>query len=389
MAPLLERNAVILEELERDWSKLSPLRTIEFRARFANWESDDTPLCESVELCAKRFMEFAESQGCECKCSISSSDGCLHVTASKKMKPTAINVTFLQERLQVFLNELPYGEFCDWGYPPRKEITFWPRDSPVNYQASEDRSAVLFGEALVADPVKIWSINSKLINSGNLDFALVPSEFLRFARTRQPVDAQPTASAFSQWVYSLYGHAYGDVADCERGKHAERDIWTRRSSVATCNDNKFLRSNNSPWRLIHNGLHLDTKEPPHYIELSQLSVNNQLLRAFPDLVYFNQDKSEIIIVEIKYSQLSIPRNLWPNVWAQLWCYSHIPTALSARKVTVIGEVWGDRWIKSRRRKGAPVTEERLICLRASVRRDPRVLAFDQFFRELFRIYSGS
>ena len=115
------------------------------------------------------------------------------------------------------------------------------------------------------------------------------------------------------------------------------------------------------------------------------------LRASPDLIYINDKSSEIIIVEIKYSRLLITRNLWPNIWAQLWCYSQIPMVDEAQTVTVIGEVWGELEgtgpLPEGRRRGYADGQSPL-CLRASVRRDPRSPAYDNFFRQLFKIYCG-
>ena len=147
----------------------------------------------------------------------------------------------------------------------------------------------------------------------------------------------------------------------------------------------FLRS---PWYLIHNGLHIDENNIK-YFQVPNLCVAGEPLRASPDLIYVNKKTSEVIIVEIKYSQLQITKNLWPNVWAQLWCYSHIAVTANAPKVTVVGEVWGKIWSSGRGRGRNRTPGERLICLRASVRRNPRASAYDQFFRALFKIYSGT
>ncbi len=52
---------------------------------------------------------------------------------------------------------------------------------------------------------------------------------------------------------------------------------------------------------------------------------------------------------------------------------------------VIGEVWYDEFV----RVGRGQSRERHVTLRASVKRNPRLLSCDRFFRELFEIYSGS
>ena len=125
----------------------------------------------------------------------------------------------------------------------------------------------------------------------------------------QPVDPQPTASAFSQWVYSLYGRAEGSEEDVADGKAAEQDIWERRRGAASCNDNHFLREAGWHWSLIHNGLDLRDRDRSNHFLAPDLRVNGEPLRASPDLVYANPDKSEVMIVEIKFSRQALPKNL--------------------------------------------------------------------------------
>jgi hypothetical protein len=375
---LIEENRQILADLEAEWHDLGPVRPVEFRGRFVDWGLGNPITPRSA---AENFAIFAKEQGCEC--SIAMGEGTTwYVTATKKMEPTAPNITFLQESLKSFAEEYDGGFLEGWSYPRKKEVTFYPDCKRSNENAAEARAAVLFGSALVKDPLRrdrgLFGEPAPPLRS----FKLVPSEFLRRARDRPPDDVQPTASAFSQWVYSLYGDAHGSDEDRDRGKEAEEDIWERRRAAKGCNDNNFLRTNASPWRLIHNGLHIYDNDSPNYFELSRLRVKGRPLRVNPDLVYLNSEISEVLIVEIKHSHLPVTKNLWPNVWAQLWCYSHIDAAVYAKKVTVVGEVWSDVW--SRGSHG-----EKVICLRSAVRRNPRARAYDRFFRTLFQIYCGS
>ena len=268
-------------------------------------------------------------------------------------------------------------------------------------------------------------------------FELIPSEFLRRAQASPPENPQPTASAFSQWIYSLYGRASGSKEDREAGRTVEKSVWDRRKDTFGCNDNAFLRRTGSDWTLVHNGLQIDDAEKSEYFSVKSLVVNKEPLRASPDLIYINGKTSEALIVEIKYSRLLITSNLWPNVWAQLWCYSQIDIVSNARKTTVVGEVWGELEASGDRfesgatggeleasgdrlelrataeimnRKGKLVMRptvkvrdmrptvkvrdrsypdgESPLCLRASVRRNPRAPAYDRFFRRLFEIYCG-
>lgn len=388
---LLEQNAQKLAELEEDWSDLGPLRWIMFHARFSE-NVDRREGCLPAQEAAEGLAALAQEEGCETSC-YGDQYGDWSVVASKKMEPTAANVTVLEELLKSFVDE-ECGYFDGWGYPPKKNIHFWP-DSRSNISAIRDRAEVLFGSELVLDPFMPTGrgIFSEPIPESWGQFSLVPSDFLRRAQSMPPEDPQPTASAFSQWIYSLYAHAYGSDEDRIQGKDVEGDILAvrlaeRRRATLSCIDNGFLRSTHSPWILMHNGLHIDQDSRPDYFRLPQLRVKDEPLRVSPDLLYINKRDSKAVIIEIKHSRLPIPKNLWPNVWAQLWCYSHIDAAASANDVTVIGEVWGDKWSRGYGRGHRRVDGQRLLCLRASVRRNPRAPAYDRFFRRLFQIYGG-
>lgn len=257
------------------------------------------------------------------------------------------------------------------------------RRNPGNVDSTIERASILFNAS-----------HCSVIMNRNFDhsdpedppktFKIIPSQFLRLAKRNKPRQPQPTASGFSQWIYSLYAKAYGDDDDRERGIALEQELIDLRKQSAYSLDNTFLRSLQSEWRLIHSGLHAHGDDAIDYFNIRHLPVNYLPLRASPDLIYQNWRRSEILIVEIKNSRLPITTNLWPNVWAQLWCYAQISQALNARKVTVVGEVWGEHWTGWRGDKYSRLQ----VYLRASVRRDPRAPAYDRFFRSLFDIYRG-
>lgn len=282
-----------------------------------------------------------------------------------------------------------------------KSIAFWPERNMFgdmkskNRQAADNRMLTLFGSLKVSDPMRrSITVNGRSSVNKNLEapssFKLEPSEFLARARQKPPREPQPTASGFSAWLYSLYSRAYGDNQDRERGKEVEQDVLDRRRRATLCNDNEFLRGISSAWELVHNGIQPRADQPPHNFEVDHLRVGGIPLRASPDLIYHNADLSKVVIVEIKYTTMDIPTNLWPNVWGQLWCYSQLNLAIEAQTVCVVGEVWSDSWTPGYRgHRGGWVQGIRLISLRASVQRNPRAPRYDRFFRELFSIYSGS
>lgn len=280
----------------------------------------------------------------------------------------------------------------DWGRPtstpepapepelPRREVTFW--DSGSGFQnALDGRYAAMTGSAWIQDQ----------LNRGDNQpsFKIDPSEFLRRAWVARPTDPEPTASAFSQWVYSLYGsHEDSDPVAMSLGKRAEQAIWERRRAIGGNIDDAYLTHIGSDWLLTHTGLHLRNCPEPHYFEIPNLTVGTMPLRASPDLIYVNREGSQAMIVEIKFSRQRIPRNLWPNIWAQLWCYAQLPQVTATGQVTVLGEIWYDKTITIGRKKHQRETFSGL-SLRASVRRNPRAPAFDRFFRRLFEIYAAS
>ncbi|WP_316853384.1 hypothetical protein [Ralstonia holmesii] len=219
-----------------------------------------------------------------------------------------------------------------------------------------------------------------------LPFELVPSAFLRRAQRMAPSAAEATASGFASWLYSLYSNEYGDQEDKERGREIEPKIFARRREMQGSVNDDFLRSIDSGWRLVHNGLHVPGQDHVPWFTIGSLRVNGEPLRASPDLIYHHARFNEVLIVEIKHSYMSIPSNLWPNVWGQLWCYSQLDIARTADRVTVIGEVWGERGLWLGRDRDY---DDDVLHMRASVRRNPRSPTFDRFFRALFDIYSSA
>lgn len=288
--------------------------------------------------------------------------------------------------------------------PEKHSVRFIPERSSLSRngwqvrqwisEANDRRMLSLFATLAVKDPIKTYIDDPERESGGRRRekaqaFKLVPAEFLAKARRRPPIDPEPTASGFSSWIYSLYSNAVGDDQDRERGKEAEKEALERRRAIYQGIDNAYLRKVVSNWALIHNGIEQPEDRPIEYLSVEHLRVGGAPLRVSPDLMYHNRALSKVLIVEIKHTKMFVPTNLWPNVWAQLWCYSQMDVARQAGSVCVVGEVWCDRWTRGRHVKGGFQPGECHISLRASVKRDPRLPGYDRFFRELFEIYSGS
>ena len=223
-------------------------------------------------------------------------------------------------------------------------------------------------------------------------FKINPRDFLKKAKYKKCTPGN-TVSSFSDWVHSLYARA-GDEHLKRLGLSKEITIFKARKLFL---ESRFIATiPKNDWRLIYNGLHKCPEErfdSAGSFMIPALVINGKPLTASPDLVFRNNVTGEIIIVEIKYSNRFIPSNLWPNVWAQLWAYSHIPDFQDSPNITVVGEVWGDnlfvtRYFKSLRKREFNQCEAFDAYLRASVRRNPRDERFYSFFKELFDIYSS-
>ncbi|WP_342051251.1 MULTISPECIES: hypothetical protein [unclassified Cupriavidus] len=296
------------------------------------------------------------------------------------------------------------------GYGAAERIVFSDEHDELTAQEMlQKRISAIFTPMQIADQ---WTTPKGFVPSAKSDlldgrypapkpFKLNPVQFLKRADANHPSEPEPTASAFSQWLYSLYSDAYGDKEHLERGielegflvsellrdwkiEKAQRTEAYRRRTL-TVFDDELVGRRWAGWRLAHNGLHAPDNATS-WFGVEDLSVGGVPLRASPDLLYQNTSTGEVVIVEVKNSTLEIPSNLWPNIWGQLWCYAQIPLVRSASHVTVVGEVWGSRWHNKSWREKATYPH---LYMRASVRRDPRAASFDRFFRTLFNIYRSA
>ena len=382
--PLIEQNKIKLAKLEQEWSALGSIREITFTVFLG--EEDQ----------ANSFANDARKEGFDVSMTGGSGRHDYGLNATRLMEPVAENVTLWEEWFRTRISKVPdflYEDCIDevgayfegWSYPKRVSPSYLLKaDSrPVKRQtpgSAKDRTRVLFGQTFCNfEASNGWS--SKRDNStSSSTFELVPSDFLKNARLNRPSNPEPTASAFSQWLYSLYANAFGNEQDRARGKAAEEFILAGRRKAYETTDPATMRKHFPDWRLKHNGLSAKQSDRPNYHRINDLLVGGEPLRVLPDLIYENKRTKDIIIVEIKHSQMDIPSNLWPNIWGQLWCYAQMQELRDSPNVTVIGEVWGDSY----HARG----QIQYVYLRASVRRDPRALAYDRFFRTLFDIYRG-
>jgi hypothetical protein len=188
-------------------------------------------------------------------------------------------------------------------------------------------------------------------------------------RRRKIIDPNPTVSRFTDWIYDL---VHDDVPSwvraesLEMGAEGEAEIERWR---------KIMPRPNVP-----SGWTLEFADPldgtTTAFRISSLTLKGQPLYGRPDLVFRNSD-GDIAIVERKVTRAKVPPQGWPNLKAQLWCYSWIDRWKDAREIYLIGEIW--EWIRGTTCAMSPIDYPRWK------RSDNK---FHQECAELFRIYGG-
>lgn len=298
--PRVEQNAITLATLEQEWSVLGPLRVIAFTIGFIE------------ELEATAFAKNAKSNGFD----VDTSNWVdrtyqYRVQASRQMEPSAHEVTrweawFAEQASKVPEAETDDGcpwegaEFEGWSYPERLSPAFQIGGNykSVKHQyllGSMQRTRILFGETLCKfEASNGWADKRGASKTG--PFQLVPSEFIKLANRRRPREPEPTASGFSQWLYSLYSSAYGKEEDMARGQAVEQQILAERKKAFAATDYQTMRKSFPGWRLKHNGMNVPEDGRRHYFEIKDLLVAGQALRVLPDLIYENTNTGAIIIV---------------------------------------------------------------------------------------------
>lgn len=242
---------------------------------------------------------------------------------------------------------------------------------PFTQDWRDRRLAAIEGEAAPIDPWRRVSEDR---------FAVSPQELLRRAARSRPASPGATVSAFTEWIYSLYLRDL-DTSALRQGKETEVDIdWQRRVSSKA----DFRNLPGARWQLMHCGIGEPQTDAGHPVfTIPALTIDGVPLRACPDLVFGDEGSGAVALIEVKFTLRIVPRNLWPNVWAQLWAYSKIPQFAGFGQISAVGEVWGNNtgtWGRD--------NLESIFYLRHCVRRDPRAPAYDRFFRDLFHLYGG-
>ena len=211
--PLIEKNAIKLAELEKEWSALGSIREITFTVCFG----------EEVEAnsLARAAMEKGFDTNVE---NWVQKDYQYVLKATRAMEPIAQKVTYWEKWFSDQADKVPdfdtfdfdtaqYGDvgayFEEWSYPERLTPAFHLKGDErmranQNALGAKARTRILFGQTLCNfEASNGWASKRKGSNFSPT-FELVPSDFIKKARHNRPSNPEPTASMFSQWLYSLY-----------------------------------------------------------------------------------------------------------------------------------------------------------------------------------------
>jgi hypothetical protein len=88
--------------------------------------------------------------------------------------------------------------------------------------------------------------------------------------------------------------------------------------------------------------YVDGSKNPAPLVANKLRVGGIPLQCKPDAVVRNKHDGTVLIIERKTTRRhahGIPTEGWPNVEAQLWCYSWIDEYVDAPEVLMYGQYW--------------------------------------------------
>ena len=158
---------------------------------------------------------------------------------------------------------------------------------------------------------------------------------------KKPTNPKNKASSFAQWVYR--------ESKLPRSKPQSENKYKQKGKAAHLAIDNFFRMkwamNNlesdsiSDWIIEHT--ETDGRAGKYY-KASGLLINNKPLNCSPDLILRHKKKNQAVIIERKTTFVPsslIPSSGWPNVQAQLWCYSWIDYLSDVEEVILVGQLW--------------------------------------------------
>lgn len=161
-----------------------------------------------------------------------------------------------------------------------------------------------------------------------------------------------TVSHFEEWVFNKTNPTYvrpdykSELLDRQKlGRFTHSQIQLTRGWVKQVEAAKGLSSS---WELVYADPHDDSDS--RIFNASCLTVDGKPMRGKPDVVLRDTETGTIIIIERKvtsWEDKEIPKYAWPNIRAQLWCYSWMDDWVNASDIVLICQFWRRRIEKGR------------------------------------------
>ena len=135
-----------------------------------------------------------------------------------------------------------------------------------------------------------------------------------------------TASAFASWVFYLchIRHKVNDDFEEITFQKAKKREFEISESLKNLDGVRGF-SSKGDWKLIYQDP-IDTNSSSIFFIAPNLSIKNVPMNCRPDVVLFNETSANLLIIERKVAITSnafVPNTCYPNILAQLWCYSQI------------------------------------------------------------------
>jgi hypothetical protein len=199
-----------------------------------------------------------------------------------------------------------------------------------------------------------------------------------------PDNPVPTASSFANWVFEITNPYYRKADNSEYAKYKSEQMKVGKLSHRRIDlffQQRWAKKNlkcadRSEWDLIYR----DTGSPEDRVyKCSYLKIGDKPMRCKPDAVLRHKNTKSILIIEHKTTTVSknfIPHAGWPNIQAQLWCYSWIDEWLSVSDVQLVGWLW-------HRKDGALISNsEHSFSWNRSDKEH------NEYCNDLFKVYGG-
>ena len=199
----------------------------------------------------------------------------------------------------------------------------------------------------------------------------------------RPENPIPNASNFANWVFKNSSY-YREPVNSEQKKreyerikqgvidHRSIDLFFQHKWTI---DN-LERADRSEWELI--------SADKYNYRSSCLTINNKPMCCRPDVVLKNKISKSILIIERKTTSVPqdhVPENGWPNIQAQLWCYSWIDEWYQVPDITLVAQIWH----RTYKPKGGFALELNKNIGPSWKRSDKK---HNKFCHELFEAYGG-